>query len=303
MKNKGIDLEREEKVQSEEDWKFSAISKKCIALIPPEQRATYLPTGELQFGLEDFMDCASRGPLNILETKFNWLLTNHKLAPHNEQWLRDNGYLDENGSVSFSDRFIAVTSGTGRGGNSLKEPLQAIHENGLIPKKLLPASPDMTFDDYHDQSKITPQLIYLGQQFKSRFNINYDQVTEIDFKQALKDDMLIVALYAWPKLKDGIYKRVSNRENHAVDIFLGAYLAFDNYKDSDHDGEYIKKLASNYNFYKYGYRTFISENLVPLPIGQNVLLDILLRTLVALRDILKKMVGGIIKVVGSIIGK
>mgnify|MGYP001580655741 FL=1 len=78
QKNYGLNLSKEKAEQSDADWKFGSIQS-CLALIHEEERFDYLPKGELQKGVEDFMDCATRGPLNILETKFNWLIQNKKL--------------------------------------------------------------------------------------------------------------------------------------------------------------------------------------------------------------------------------
>jgi len=74
MKYSNFDLERERAEQNGTEFIFGALSEPCLAYIPESERETYLPQGELQKGIEDFMDCATRSPLNILETKFNWLI-------------------------------------------------------------------------------------------------------------------------------------------------------------------------------------------------------------------------------------
>ena len=91
----GFDLKREQAEQDGTEWPLGSIPS-CIAEIPEEQRAKYLPQGEVQrtaFG--DLMDCATRGPINILECKFNFLLTKQLLSLDNELWLRENGYVDD----------------------------------------------------------------------------------------------------------------------------------------------------------------------------------------------------------------
>lgn len=80
IKNTGIDFRKEELEQSEEDWVFGAWTLSCLAKIPLELREKYLPKGEVQRGREDMMDCATRGPINILEAKFTWLLENKKVS-------------------------------------------------------------------------------------------------------------------------------------------------------------------------------------------------------------------------------
>src|SRR3990167_4810918 len=95
LKNYGIDWEREIKERSdEEDEVYGAFSTPCIAIIPENEREQYLPVGERQNIGEEKMDCASRSPINTLETKFNYLYQNKKLRPENLKWLEDNGYVE-----------------------------------------------------------------------------------------------------------------------------------------------------------------------------------------------------------------
>lgn len=78
MKNYGLDIKREWDEQSETDWTLGATSMPCIAEVPTKDRLAMLPQGELQFGKEDFMSCATISAINILETKFNYLYKNAK---------------------------------------------------------------------------------------------------------------------------------------------------------------------------------------------------------------------------------
>lgn len=250
IKNKGIDLVKEAKESSHEDWVFGAISPTCIALIPKEDRIKYLPKGELQFGKEDFMDCSTRGALNILETKFNYLLKIGKLR--DEQWFKDNGYIN-NGQFELSDRFNAILSNTTRDGNSLKAPLDSIRKDGVIPKVMLPANSNMTWADYHNKKDITDKMIDLGKEFLKRYKINYEKVFDLE----KFDDLLDVAGYAWSSPVNGIYPKIEGMPNHVWVNIRPKYLAFDNYLDVDQD--FIKELSPDYIFYSYGYRIIISE--------------------------------------------
>lgn len=259
MKNNGLNLELEKLHRSQEDWVFGALSKDCIADIPESDRDLYLPEGERQNIGEEKMDCATRGPINILETKFSWLYANHLIKEENRKWLRERGYVNAKGKIEFSDRFIAVLSGTdpALGGNSLKAPIDAIHTYGLIPKSMLPQCESQA--EYYDKSKITPLMMSLGEESKSRFPINYEIVYDIHFKELLKDDMIDVAGHAWVPPVDGEYKRVENPPNHCFIIYkTPAYYAFDNYIDVA-DGDYVKKLAPDYDMLDYGYRLIVSE--------------------------------------------
>lgn len=256
--NTGLDLKREQDEQDGTEYKFGATSTPCIADIPVPERLQYLPRGELQKGAEDFQDCVTRGYLNILETKFNYLYQTGKMKPGNKTWLEDNGYI-QGERVTFSDRFIAMKSGTTRQGNSMKAPVQAVHEHGLIPKALLPAKADMTFDQYHNKAEITAEMEELGQQFLRRFPVAYDQVYLNDMEIALKSDMLNLAGYAWPTPINGEYPaQPSLPLNHAFMGFgLPKTYIFDNYLDNGVAGDWVKKLADNYVFFSYGYRVYI----------------------------------------------
>jgi hypothetical protein len=180
-----------------------------------------------------------------------------KISKENKEWLFRNGYVSAEGKVKFSDRFIAILSGTTSHGNSLKAPLQTIHEFGLIPKDMLPQVD--SFSEYYDRSKITPSMIALGKEFLKRFTINYERVEQSAFGVVYAEDMVILAGYAWPEPVNGEYPRSEHTMNH---VFIGIrhplHIVFDNYIDPI-DGDFIKKLAEDYNLFEYGYRVFIGE--------------------------------------------
>lgn len=258
-KNYGLNLPKELQEQSEKDWLFGAASLKCLAEIPEKERQLYLPKGEIQRSrIEDMMDCASRGPINVLETQFNWLIRNKKFTLANELWLREKKYVNEINEVEFSDAFVAINSGTTKQyGNSLKAPLEAIREQGLIPKKLLPLEDWMTWEDYHNHQRITDIMIQLGKEFAERFTINYERVNEDTFEMLLQKDLIDVAGYAWPDAKNEEYGFSNLPPNHAFILYKRpAFYAFDNY--IDYGDDFIKKLTPDYNFHHYGYRVFIS---------------------------------------------
>lgn len=205
-------------------------------------------------------NCATRAPLNILETKFNYLSKNKdQLSSEDYKWLDNNGYITEDGSVELSDAYTAILSGTTTRGNSLKAPLQAIHKYGVIPKSRLPLESWMSWWDYHNKARITPLIKELGAEFLKRFPISYEKVMKEDFGNVIPWDMLDVAGYAWSRPRNGIYPRINATPNHAFAYFkTPAYIIFDNYIDS-FDGDFIKHLASDYNLLHYGYRVILNQ--------------------------------------------
>lgn len=262
MINPNFNLERELAERTPADWTFGALSEPSLVTIPESERLAYLPVGELQFDAKvDFTDCASRSPVNHLESLFTYHY-HHAMKPENKAWMEAKGYL-QNGMVTFSDRFIAVLSGTTHQGNSLKSPVDAIYSKGLIPKSLLPKEDWMGWDDYYNLAAITPALIDLGKEFLKHFTINYEQVAQINFEEVLKDDMLGVAGFAWNPPIDGVYHSSSTFFNHAFLVYsLPKYQVYDNYLDNNTQGDFTKNLAPDYTLYDYGYRVYISAEAV-----------------------------------------
>jgi hypothetical protein len=267
--NYGLDLQKELDEQDGSEWIFSGFSQPSLISIPQDMRNAYLPQGETQGSDKDDMsDCASRSPVNKLAPDFSYGFKNRIFSQANRAWLIDNNYVDDDGTIDFSDAFVAINSGTTRAGNSLKAPLEAIRKQGLIPKHVLPLEKWMTFEQYHDPKRITQKMRDLGQEFLRRFTINYEQVQQIHFGELIKDDMICVGGYAWPDpLPNGEYPRSSAPMNHAFLFFKSPkYYIFDNYNYRDPEQDWIKKLASNYALFDYGYRIFISaEHDVELP--------------------------------------
>lgn len=255
MRSSNFNLAKELADRTDADWRFGALSQPGIVSIPAAEREAYLPVGETQFDqYTDFTDCASRSPVNFLESLFTYHYQ-HAMLPENKKWMEDQGYAND-GKITFSDRFVAVGSGTTHGGNSLKAPLDFIYRSGLIPKKLLPKTDTMTWDQYY--APIPQNLKDLGKEFLKRFTINYEQVAQIHFADVLKDDCLGVAGYAWPAPDaNDVYHSSSDAFNHAFLIYnLPKYQIFDNYMEAP--GDFTKNLAPDYKLYEYGYRVYVS---------------------------------------------
>lgn len=252
--NYGLHWEREQQEIDGTEWEFGAISTPCLYAVPLDKRQQYLPTGELQNIGEEKFSCVTRAYLNDLETKFNYAAKNWIIQLENRTFLDQ--YRNDKGDIEFSDAFIAILSGTTRQGNSLKAPADAIRKCGLIPKKLLPQLD--TFDADYDPLRISQTLRDLGGEFLRRFKINYEQVYYANIEEALKQDIPSFGLYAWPSPLNGEYPKTDGSYNHCVMAFAPATYIFDNYIDPV-DGDFIKKLAADYNMTPYGYRIYVSQ--------------------------------------------
>lgn len=260
MKNYGFDYKREISEHAETDYLVGAITKKPLFEVPDGVQDIYLPAGELQNIGEEKMDCVARAFHNKLEATFTYGFINGLFSKENTQWLIDNGYVTGDGVIEFSDAFTAILSGTTRQGNSLKAPAQSIHENGLIPKHILPQL--STFDEHHNRERITGWMRDLGLEFAKRFPINYARAEESQFESLCKEGGVVVGGYAWPQPVNGVYPKTDLPPNHSFWLYKPPkYHAFDNYLD--HDGDYIKRLASDYDFMDIGYQIFISSEQLP----------------------------------------
>lgn len=254
MNNFNPELERAH--QDGTEWKFGAVAND-LGLIPLEIRLSEIPVGVPQFNnVMDTDGCASRSPLNILETKFTYFYQN-AMHPACKKWLEDNKYV-VNEKVVFNDAFIEILSGTTQNGNSLKAPVDAIRTQGLIPSYMLPLESNMTWEQYMDKNRITPAMYELAAQFKRRFGINYEQVPLSQFKEAMTEDLLSVAGHGWPDPVNSIYPRVDGEFNHAFACVDPVIHALDNYDP------FVKDLAPDYELFDWGYSLSItSQNPYP----------------------------------------
>lgn len=188
-----------------------------------------------------------------MEAKLNWLIKNDKLPKAQLDFLQK--YL-VNGKVELSDRWIAIKSGTDPdSGNSLVAPCDALHNFGIVPKSLFPQVESK--EEYYGTENITPEIEKLAKESLTLFSFKYARLNESEMPQWLQKDMLNVGAYAWPAPIDGEYPRVPYQPNHAFVVFnTPLYMAFDNYEESE--GDFVKKLASDYDFLDTGYRLIIS---------------------------------------------
>lgn len=242
-----------------QDWLFG--EDNGINKLKGEDWTSFLPAYEGQrFENFDSMDCVTRSGLNCLETEFNYKIANKLFSEANIKWLNDQGYI-ENGKVNFNDSFNAALSGTTERGNTFKNVADSFRKDGLIPERMYQSGKGLTFKQYVAQPP--SHLILLGQEFLTRFNINYEIVYRNKFEVALDYAPVQVGVFAW-NLKNGIYVNNGSAINHGVMLFKQDHI-FDSYEP------HIKQLAPEFNYMSYGYQYTASQTITLINKFKNML--------------------------------
>lgn len=226
----------------------------------------YMPTGEVQKrNDQDKMACVTFSALSCIEAIFTYQIERGDISKQGQEWLRQNGYIDSNGKINFSDRFVALLSGTSYSGNSFDRVAEAIRKYGLIPESLHPYDKDMAWSEYYNASKITDKMRDLGQEFLKKFTINYvfiprwkwSMVWVDNFKQELRHAPLQVGVHAWNGVKNGVYVKTNNTINHGSVLSRKEWNDFDSYEVN---GSFFKQLAADFIFHNNAVKYIINEN-------------------------------------------
>lgn len=254
----GLDLEKEEREQSEEDWLLGKADFGKQVLVPDGDWTPYWPSNEKQKNGFESLCCTNFSSTSDIEIMMTRMLIKNEISKSNVEWLKENGYFDKNDRINFSDRFDAIISGTNpNSGNSLKSPAEAKRKMGLIPESMLPWIDNK--NKYFDKNSVTQEMYKLGQEFLRRFQINYEKVYRENFAEGLKYSPLAGALFAWNGRDErGVYYRVNEGINHAIVIIRPPHL----WKIGDSYDPFHKLLDDDYIFLNYAYRYIITEHQV-----------------------------------------
>lgn len=216
-----------------------------------------LPSDEGQSGVYfDSMACVSFSALNLLETKLNWRIRTNQISPERVQWLRDNGYFDDNGKINFSDRFTAKMSGTTRLGNSLQRVWDSIRNDGLAPERdwNFPSAqrqPVFVWEDYYAE---IPQAVKdKALKFLELFKIQNEWVvtgkTQMDAQERsdllyhLKQSPLQLVTPTCPPWDGSVIAPCGKVEGTHATLLYGIN---ENFSDFDHYVPYRKQLSKYY---------------------------------------------------------
>jgi len=181
----------------------------------------YLPSGERQNNLDFFFDtlsCSTFSGLNSVETQIKYFVENNLLNKEYLDYIKELGFDINN--FNCSDRFTAIMSGTTRKGNYLQYIWDSFRKDGLLPEQDLPFNKSFkSFEEYHDMTKITPDMINKAKKILDIFEFNY--IWAVLDKSDIKDVPEI--------LKKAPLHSAVNSKPHAVMIYKNKYF-FNSYE-------------------------------------------------------------------------
>jgi len=148
----------------------------------------YLPTGEIQRGFNgDKLNCVTQSNHNSFELQLNQMIVAKTLPLSHFIWLNEKGYFDENGKLNFSEKYNSILNKTAKyKGNWLYKVANDARDNGLIPQSMLPENVDDTWDDYFNPNQITQEMLDLGREFLTLFEIFYEWIDDTSVENLVK---------------------------------------------------------------------------------------------------------------------
>lgn len=198
----------------------------------------YLPTTEAQsipFTF-DTLSCTTFSSLNVIETLLNYLIEQNMLSDFHIKFLKNNGYFDKKGSINFSDRFTAIMSKTTKMGNDHISVLTCARNVGLIPDQDFPFG-GKTWEEYHNKTLITQDMLDKASRFKALFEILFEWVFVTQRSTNAKE----LKEYYTPSLKKSpLAIAIKYPATHAVTMYSSASKA---------------KIFDQYEPYTYSYKT------------------------------------------------
>tara|TARA_Y100000310_G_C20687717_1_gene820183 strand:- start:660 stop:1310 length:651 start_codon:yes stop_codon:yes gene_type:complete len=143
-------------------------------------------------------------------------------------------YGDE---VDYAERFTAIMSETGRRGNTMQAPLEAIRKHGLIVEASLPFDEAVTnWDEYMSPKPMEIRHIGEGAKWLHTYKLWHEWVAHPKERAEVKSEKIweallrspvLASVYAWVE-EDGMYvkKNTDNHESLIVGGKEGEYFTF-----------------------------------------------------------------------------
>src|SRR3990167_2500845 len=181
----------------------------------------------------DYLPVRERQNLNGIETYACVTFTTLSCI---EILIRQQYGLERN----YSDRFLAMVSGTKEGGNTPNTVAEFLRKVGVVGEEVWPFSPDInTFENFY--GPIPPKLYELAKEFNDEWDFKHENVPSDNeaIAKALKCSPLGLSVAAWSQ-RDGMYFQPQGMpDNHFTTLITvrpnGYKRVFDSYADGEGD--------------------------------------------------------------------
>lgn len=261
MINDGVIIEKRKN-----DWISGVNSPIGYNIInPTADWQSQITATEKQHGIYfDSMACVSFSATHIVEMILNQMISNNAVDEQHMTFLRDEGYINANGKVDMSERFLAKMSNTTKVGNTCQAVWDAVRNYGMVPAKDWSWNPDQrdpvfNWDQFY--SEIPQSVKDKGMRFKTFFYTAYEWVLQDNHSPAvfgdhLKQSPLQLISMAWPNPINGIYPNTLGcGSGHAT----AGIRQIATITDYDHYEPFIKELAADYCI-TYALKAVVAQN-------------------------------------------
>ena len=132
------------------------------------------------WGKWDSKSCWALSAINCLEDQLEFLWSNNYFSEESKTFFKENGYIDEDGDFSISERFIEIISGVKDKGCSQKKAWDLMFKYGILPRSKLSYSDERALKfsnnedfvkDYFNESEITDDMLNIAEQSKKFIDI------------------------------------------------------------------------------------------------------------------------------------
>lgn len=260
----------------ETDYRVNGISGIVYEEINPTgDWSKWLPSREPQRYKFDTNECSTISATKCLEIQFNFFLKTRRFSTEFIQWLTNNGYIDENGNINFSERFSGIMAGTSINGNSQSYVWESIRKVGLLPQRDLSYSLEESQkfltqydmgEDYYNPVKVTEAMKAKAKLIFRYITIQYEWVWANSkascprelIRTALKQAPVQIGAPACPDWNTGnVHSCGKTAAEHATTIYD---MQSDNsLNDFDHYNPYLKVLSPDY-FIPYAIKAVVTVN-------------------------------------------
>ncbi|MFA5071892.1 MAG: hypothetical protein WC938_03585 [Candidatus Paceibacterota bacterium] len=227
----------------------------------------YAPVFESQIGRYfDAYWCVSESFANQCEVFFDRWIELGTMHDSKLNWLKKSPFW-LNGRVRFSNRYLAIRSGTDPNyGNSGGNVAYCARHGGLAPLVLCDWNLEEkdpiknTKANLYDESTINPEADKWAKEFSEIFDIQYEWVNLQDLEKASQEGVVQVYILAWYKNGDKYYSPQPGKSGHAIGF--GQYSSItiiDQYQPQ------FKQIRAVSDFYPIALKINITEKSMEKP--------------------------------------